>query len=213
MFAGVLGPVDPLSLSGFWYTGRKLGHPRWPSEGRDGAVDNWQAFLNEAGLPLYIGLFILLLVEEAGVPFPLPGYAVMMYLGFRAHQGSAEALPLIAVASIAVTAGSCLLFGVAYVVGRPLLHRMGRFGRSQECRIDRIECWFERRGLLVVVAGRLIPNLRNPTSLAAGFIRLSPHVFVPGTALAAVLWSAGYFAAGLALGAPGNILANMLGTP
>ncbi|MCL4534697.1 MAG: DedA family protein [Bacteroidetes bacterium] len=175
-------------------------------------MDGWQSWLTEAGVSLYIGLFILLVVEEAGVPFPLPGYAVLMYLGFRAHEGSADPLPVLVTAILAVTSGSCILYGVAHAVGRPLLARFGRFGRAQTGRIDTVERWFERRGILVVVVGRLIPNLRNPTSLAAGFLRLPPHVFFPGAGLAAILWSVGYFCLGLLLGQPGSIVANMLGT-
>lgn len=171
----------------------------------------WLSWLSHAGVNLYIGLFILLVIEEAGVPFPLPGYAVMMYLGFRAHEGRIEGPPVLATAIVAVTIGSCLLYVVAHAAGRPLLTRLGRFGRSQASRIDTIERWFEQRGILVVVAGRLVPNLRNPTTLTAGFLRLPAHVFVPGTALAAIVWSVGYFYLGMMLGPPSAIVAGLLG--
>jgi membrane-associated protein len=163
-------------------------------------MEAWYNSIAQSAVTLYVGLFVLLVVEEAGVPFPLPGYAVMAFLGFRAHLGELNPPILLLVAILAVAIGSCILYSVAYGVGRPLLGRMGRFGRSQVNRVDKIEKWFESRGLAVVVIGRLIPNLRNPTSLAAGFIRLPPHEFIPGTAMAAVIWSIGYFYVGFFFG-------------
>jgi membrane protein DedA with SNARE-associated domain len=163
-------------------------------------MEAWYASIAQSALSLHLGLFVLLVVEEAGVPFPLPGYAVMAFLGFQARQTDSLPFSLLLVAIVAVTLGSCILYGVAYSIGRPLLERLGRFGRSQVKRVDKIEKWFERRGIPVVVVGRLVPNLRNPTSLAAGFIRLPAREFVPGTFVAASIWSIGYFYLGFFFG-------------
>jgi membrane-associated protein len=174
-------------------------------------LEAWYQSISQSALTLYLGLFVLLVVEEAGVPFPLPGYAVMMFLGFKAQQGEFNPVMLVVVSILAVTIGSCILYTVAHGAGRPLLARLGRFGRAQVERVDRLERWFERRGIVVVVAGRLIPNLRNPTSMVAGFIRLPPHAFIPATTVAASIWAVGYFLAGFALGGSTTGLGGLFG--
>ncbi len=47
--------------------------------------------------------------------------------------------------------------------------------------------------------GRLIPGLRTPTSVMAGLSGVPYRVFMPSTALAAIIWAAFYYFAGSAL--------------
>ncbi|MCX6024330.1 MAG: VTT domain-containing protein, partial [Chloroflexi bacterium] len=57
-----------------------------------------------------------------------------------------------------------------------------------------------QNGFMAVVIGRLIPGLRNPTSLASGTLRLPYEVFLPATLVSALIWSVFYFSAGVLLG-------------
>jgi membrane protein DedA with SNARE-associated domain len=138
-------------------------------------------------------LFLLLLAEEAGVPLPVPGDALVALLGARSHRTLPEAVTVVTTATVAVFCGSSLLYLLVQRGGRPLLERYGRYVRLDASRLARLDRWMQRRGALGIVVGRLIPGLRIPTTVLAGLANVPYRVFAPATAFSAVLWSAFYF--------------------
>lgn len=149
----------------------------------------------------YTGLFAVILVEEAGVPLPLPGDLFIAAMGFLAHAGRASFVPTAAVVTIATVLGAGLLYLLSRHAGRPLLVRVARrFGYTEE-REARLEAWLARRGAAAVVLGRLVPGLRIVMTVVAGALRLRQSTFALGTLVAALVWATLYFWLGFALGA------------
>jgi len=149
----------------------------------------------------YAGLFGIILVEEAGVPLPLPGDLFIAAMGALAFQQRAAFLPTVAVVTAATVLGATALFLFARHAGRPLLLRvMRRFGYT-EAREARLEGWLTRRGALAVVVGRHIPGLRIVMTVVAGVLRLPHTTFVLGTLLAGMIWGTLYFGIGYGLAA------------
>ncbi len=141
----------------------------------------------------YPGLFFLLLLEEAGVPLPLPGDTLIVFVGVRSRSGQANAALAILLVAAAATLGSSALYWLARRGGRPALARYGRFLHLHEERVDRMEARFRRWGPWAIVLGRLIPGLRTPTSVMAGLFGVPYRVFAPCTAFSALLWTLFYF--------------------
>jgi membrane-associated protein len=149
----------------------------------------------------YAGLFGIILVEEAGVPLPVPGDLFIAAMGVLAHRQGAAFLPTVAVVTAATVLGATVLFLISRHAGRPLLVKVARrFGYS-EVREARLEGWLLRHGAVAVVAGRHVPGLRIVMTVVAGVLRLPPATFVLGTFLAGMLWGALYFWIGYGLGA------------
>lgn len=144
-------------------------------------------------------LFGLLLVEEAGLPLPLPGDTLIALAGAEHHRSPWFAVIVIAVSSAAVFCGSSLLYALMRRGGRPWLDKYGKFLHLSQARLDRMERWFIRRGPVAIVVGRLIPGLRIPTTVMAGLVGVPYRVFVPATLTAAVIWSTMYYFAGVVL--------------
>src|SRR5215813_8777445 len=139
------------------------------------------------------GLFFLVLIEEAGIPIPVPGDALVMIAGLARHKTPLYAAQVLALASSAVFLGSSILYFVARSGGRPLVAKYGRYLRLNEKRLERLERWFARHGLLALIVGRLIPGLRIPTTILAGISGMPYTIYAPTAALAAVIWSAFFF--------------------
>ena len=139
------------------------------------------------------GLFLLLLVEEAGVPIPLPGDMLIALAGAQPHLDPFYAVRVLTASTLAVFLGSSVLFWVIRQGGRPLVLRLGRYVRVNPQRLDRMERWFAQRGALAIVIGRLIPGLRVPTTVMAGLIGVPYRVYAPAAALSALLWSVFFF--------------------
>jgi membrane-associated protein len=147
----------------------------------------------------YLALFFLLLVEEAGVPLPIPGDTLVALSGAAPHQTLGHVVGALVVSSAGVFVGSSLLYLLMRRGGRPLLAKYGRYLHFSESRLNRVENWFRRHGPVVIIVGRLVPGLRIPTTVMAGLSEVPYRVYGPTSVLAALIWSGIYFVIGVVL--------------
>ena len=144
-------------------------------------------------------LFGLIFIEEMGLPLPLPGDVLIAYAGGRSGHTPVNAVIVIGVVALAATFGSFLLYLFTRHSGPRVIAKLHRVLHLRPERIAYTQGWFRRHGPVAIVLGRLIPGLRTPTSVMAGVANVPARVFVPSSALAAVIWSAFYYFAGTAL--------------
>lgn len=149
-----------------------------------------------------LGLFLFLLVEEAGVPLLLPGDTLIIAAGARPDHTVTSMVLVVATAAAAATLGSSFLYALVRRGGRTLLARYGRFLHLNPERVASLERRYRRHGALAIVVGRLVPGLRTPTSVMAGLFDVPYRTFAPATALAAILWALLYFFVGRLLQDP-----------
>jgi membrane-associated protein len=149
----------------------------------------------------YLGAFLGILAEEAGVPLPVPGDVFIIALGAAGSQGHASFLMTTVVVVTSAVLGSAILFEISRRLGEPLLRRVGhRFGFDGE-RALRVERWLNSHGAVTIALWRLVPGFRIVLTVAAGALRMNRASFLLGVAGAAVLWSALYYWLGYTLGA------------
>ncbi len=142
--------------------------------------------------------FVLLALDDAGVLMPLPANLLIVGVGALARGGTVVWWQAVVVLEAAALVGTGVLYAAARWGGRPAALRFGRrVGMTPE-RLARAERWLSRHGMVAVVAGRLTPGLRIPTTVACGVLGMEPRRFVAAMAMAAlahvVLYlSLGYF--------------------
>jgi membrane protein DedA with SNARE-associated domain len=154
-----------------------------------------------------LGLFLFLIVEEAGLPvWFLPGDALLMAAGARPGNTPTTVLLVLVAATCGATVGSTALYAIVRRGGRPVLDRYGYVLHLDEKRIATLQGWLHRYGPLAIVAGRLIPGLRTPTTVMSGLFEVPYWIFAPSTAVAALLWALLYFFAGTLLASQGRRL-------
>ena len=163
----------------------------------EGLAQALERFLAEWG---YIAIFLLMLVEEAGIPLPLPNEVALMYVGYLASRGELDANVAALAATLGAANGSTLLYLLAKRGGRPLLRRFGRFIHLRESGLDRAESWVARFGLLAVPLARLTPGLRIYTTVVAGILRVPFRVVVAAVVGASLVWSYFWVYLGKSLG-------------
>lgn len=145
----------------------------------------------------FVAVFFFVLIEEAGIPIPVPGDSLVMLAGAKKHKTLGYDLGMILTSSIAVFIGCSILYFIIRRKGRPLLDTYGKYIHLNERRLAMLERWFARHGRLAIVFGRLIPGLRIPTTIMAGLSDVPYSDFAPTAAVAAVVWSVFYFWVGL----------------
>jgi membrane-associated protein len=147
-----------------------------------------------------LALSLLIFLEEMGIPLPLPGNLLLMYLGMQAAHDRVNLAQVVTIMTIASALGSLVLYIIAERLGRPAMMRWGRYFGLEAKRVARIEGWLARYGSVAIALGRLIPGVRTPTSAVGGIFNIPLRVFIPFTALAGFLWTAFWLAMGAVLG-------------
>ncbi|HEV7663341.1 MAG TPA: DedA family protein [Chloroflexota bacterium] len=160
-----------------------------------------------------LGLFLFLVLEEAGVPiWFIPGDTLVMAAGARPGNTPGTVLQILLAATAGAFVGSSVLYTIVRRGGRPMLDRYGHVLHLNESRISTLQGWLQRYGPLAIVAGRLIPGLRTPTTVMAGLFEVPYWMFAPSTAVAALLWALLYFFAGSLLASQWQNLLTLLAT-
>ena len=167
--------------------------PRWF---RDAAEPLGQFFAHQHTL----GLFVVIFVEELGIPLPAPGDVAIAWAGYQTTTGAVP-YPLAYLAVIGgAVGGSLCLYAVARHFGHPFVLRFGRYVGLDSERLDRVERAFRRWGPLAIIIGRHIPGMRIYLSAFAGIFEVPLKIFVPSVAISAILWATIFIEIGRVLG-------------
>ena len=160
-----------------------------------------------------LATFILILVEEAGVPSPIPADIVVLLAAIQARQGHISLWQLIVVAEIATVIGASALYFLARWAGRDLVQRYGRYVGLGAERLDRVESRVRRGGVWTVALGRILPGLRVVTAVACGVFEVPYRVFLPGMAIGALVYILVFAALGYVLGPSIILLLDLVHLP
>ncbi len=147
---------------------------------------------------IYGFLLFWLAAESVGVP--LPDEAVLLTVGFLAHEGTIQLAPAMACAAAGAVIGSSVSYTVGLRLGRPVVARIAaRVGIKGE-RLESAEGWMRRRGGVGVFITRVLPIARNVASYAAGIAAIPPKVFYPAMVSGSVIWCVTVLAVGDTVG-------------
>ena len=136
------------------------------------------------------GLFVVIFLEELGVPLPAPGDVAIMYGGYLTTTGVIPyPLAYLAVVSGAVLGSACNLT-ISRKYGRPFIQRFGKYVGVTEDRLVRAERLFKRWGPWAIIVGRHIPGMRIVLSALSGILGVPYRVFIPCVFISALIWAA-----------------------
>ena len=145
-------------------------------------------------------VFVLMVFESCGVPFP--SEVVMPTGGLLAATGHIQGgLTAVIIAGAAANlVGSLIAYGVAARFGEPLLLGPGRYVGIRRHHLELADRWFRRWGLLAVFVGRVLPVIRTYISFPAGLARIDLARFSALTFIGALPWCAALAIVGYTLG-------------
>jgi len=142
-----------------------------------------QGLLDQHGV---LAAFLFILIEEAGVPVPVPGDFIMLVVGVHARQGQTPLWQGIVAMEAATLIGSTFLYLLARRAGRGLVYKYGRFIHLSPARLDQTERWLTEKGSVAIVLGRLIPGLRIATPITCGVFAVPLWRFIPALGVGAL---------------------------
>jgi membrane-associated protein len=151
-----------------------------------------------------VAIFLIFLLEESGVPLPLPGDLVLIWAGYRVASGQSHFVVVLLAVELASLIGASALYWLGLRGGRPLIVRYGRFLHVDEAKLRRAEGWVGRYALLTIFLGRIVPGFRIVTTLAAGVFHVPYRTFLPALAAGTLVNTAFWIGVGFYFG-PGVI--------
>ena len=134
----------------------------------------------------YWGIILLMAMESSIIP--VPSEVVIPPAAFLAAQGRLDFWGVIAAGTVGSYLGAALSYGVALLVGRPLVNRYGKFFMMGEEKLARAEVWLARYEAGGVFFARLLPVIRHLISIPAGIVRMNFAVFSAMTILGSAIW-------------------------
>lgn len=142
---------------------------------------------------------VALMVVESVFP-PIPSEVVLPLAGYLVSTGELSFPVVLAAATLGSVIGAQILYELARHGGRPFVQRWGLRVHVGPEELVRAERWFERRGPLIVLAGRCIPGARSLVSLPAGLLKMPRWLYLALTVAGSLAWNAVLIGAGWLLG-------------
>ncbi|MDD2797232.1 MAG: DedA family protein [Bacteroidales bacterium] len=157
-------------------------------------------FIHNLTLYGYYILFILVFLQEVGVPSPLPNELVMIFSGYMVFQGKLHLFYAILSAFAGDILGSTILFIAFYFFGKQIMSRKPSWIPISESKLNKLSQRLQSFGSAGFFLGRLSPFIRGYVSVISGLMNVSPKRFLPIIGATASLWATFYILAGYLLG-------------
>jgi membrane-associated protein len=159
-----------------------------------------RAVLGVALAHQYFLLFVIVAIEEAGVPLPAPSDIVIAAYGYRAREDLPALAIVVLVCAAASTVGTLVPYALTWRYGEGIAVRMAGWLEIDRATVERWEERIKRGGFRAVFLGRLVPGARVVMSLLAGTAKIPIYEFSPAVFSAATLYWSVWVLIGVTLG-------------
>ncbi|MDZ7726269.1 MAG: DedA family protein [Candidatus Campbellbacteria bacterium] len=138
----------------------------------------------------YLGIALLMLVEN--IFPPIPSELIMPFAGFVAARGEMSVIGVVIAGTLGSVLGTFLWYIAARWFGerrvRAFALKFERWLTLTQKEIDDAQWWFDRKGWLAVLLGRLLPGIRTIISVPAGVARMPVYTFLLLTTIGSLVW-------------------------
>ncbi len=149
----------------------------------NGALDN----LNYGWIVLFMA------IESSFIPFP--SEVVMIPAAYMAAETGEMTYPMIILAgTFGALIGAMVNYLLSLTLGRAVIYAFANSRFGHMCLIDadkvrQAELYFDRRGVISTLIGRMIPAIRQLISIPAGLARMNLGTFTLCTCIGAAIWN------------------------
>jgi membrane protein DedA with SNARE-associated domain len=151
-------------------------------------------------------IFIFMTIESSFIPFPSEVIMIPAGVMIARHEfvgGDATGVGMVVAVAAGLAgsiAGALINYFLSLWLGRPFLHRYGRYFFVAPEALERAESLFRKHGEITTFVCRLLPAIRQLISIPAGLSRMNMGRFLLFTSLGAGIWVVILTAAGYAVG-------------
>ncbi|MGH7920903.1 MAG: DedA family protein/thiosulfate sulfurtransferase GlpE [Candidatus Dormibacteraceae bacterium] len=132
-------------------------------------------------------LFLLVLLQQAGVPYPIT--PVLIVAGAVSVHGHPNAGAVIGIAAAAAVVADLAWYTAGFRLGGRALKALCAFSLSPDSCVSQTERWFERLGTRVLLVAKFVPGLGLVSTAMAGVVRASLDRFLLYDVAGNLLWA------------------------
>jgi len=148
----------------------------------------------------YLAIFVLVFLQEIGMPNPFPNELLLIFSGYLSFKGFLFFPYVILTAVSADFIGTNLLYLLFFNTGTFIIQNKPRWIPLSSTVIDRLTAKLSKGGKLNIFIFRLTPFTRGYTSVIAGLLRVKPGIFLPLALFSAITWAIVYILTGYFIG-------------
>jgi membrane protein DedA with SNARE-associated domain len=148
----------------------------------------------------YLAIFILVFLQEIGMPNPFPNELLLLFSGYLSFRGLLYFPYVILTAVSADFIGTNILYFLFLSTGSYIIQKKPKWLPLSEKVIERLSAKISKGGRLSIYMFRLTPFTRGYTSVITGLLQIKPRVFLPLAFISALTWAIVYVAIGHFIG-------------
>ena len=153
----------------------------------------------------YLAVFVLVFLQEIGMPNPLPNELLLLFSGYLCFKGLLFLPFVILTAVLADFIGTNILYLFFYNTGTLIMQKKPKWIPISVDTMDKLKTKLSKGGQLSIYIFRLTPFTRGYTSVITGLLRVKPKVFLPIALISAVTWASFYVIIGQLIGPSWNL--------
>jgi len=154
--------------------------------------------MHTSPLLIYLIVVIALALESSGIP--IVNSTLLLFTGALAASNRCNVAILAFVAIVGSISGACCAYAIGARGGRRTMLRFALFFHLDRHKIQMFERWFQKYGIWMVFASRIIPYIRPFTCFPAGFSHTNFARFFISVTLGSLLWCTTMLYLGWSLG-------------
>ena len=139
----------------------------------------------------YLGVAFLMFIET--IFPPIPSEVIMPLAGIEAARGPMSVWGVIASGTSGAMLGNTAWYFLARALGvdrlRPFVRKWGRWLTVTWRDVQRADRWFDRKGWLFIMIGRMTPSLRSLVSVPAGLFEMPLKTFLIASTVGTLGWT------------------------
>jgi membrane protein DedA with SNARE-associated domain len=148
----------------------------------------------------YLAIFILVFLQEVGMPNPFPNELLLIFSGYLSVKGLLLFPYVIFTALAADFIGTNTLYFLFYNAGSFIINKKPKWLPLSSAMLDRLSLKVSKGGKLTMFIFRLTPFTRGYTSVIAGLLQVGPKLYLPVAILSAFIWATLYVLTGYFIG-------------
>jgi membrane protein DedA with SNARE-associated domain len=160
----------------------------------------------------YLAIFILVFLQEIGMPNPFPNELLLMFSGYLSFKGLLFFPYVVLTALSADFIGTNILYFLFYNAGTLIIQKKPKWIPLSVRMINSLTNKISKGGKLSIFIFRLTPFTRGYTSVITGLLQVKPKVFLPIALISAGIWSSIYVLIGNYIGPSWNLFTQNLGS-
>ncbi len=148
----------------------------------------------------YLAIFILVFLQEVGMPNPFPNELLLIFSGYLTYKGIMYAPYVVLTAVLADFTGTSILYFLFNRSGEIILRKKPKWIPLSPGIIRTLTSKLTKKGLSGIFIFRLTPFTRGYASVISGLLQIKAATFLIIAFCSALTWASIYVVAGYLIG-------------